>query len=73
MRLGSAGSGRPAPEKAAGRGNGKVGHRWGWTRGKLGFHGGKVALKRPRVRARNGDEIAPPSGEAAMAEDWLGK
>src|SRR5208282_3275821 len=27
----------------------------------------------PRVRARDGGEIALPSWEAAMAEDWLGK
>jgi hypothetical protein len=34
---------------------------------------GKVALERPRVRAREGGEIALPSWEAAMAEDWLAK
>ncbi len=28
------------------------GYRWGRTAGKLGFHGGKVAIERPRVRAR---------------------
>ena len=33
------------------RGDGRDGHRWGRTKGKLGFHGGKVALERPRVRA----------------------
>ena len=32
-----------------------------------------MALERPRVRARNGGEIALPSWEAAMAEDWLGR
>src|SRR5208337_1703888 len=56
-----------------GRDDGKDGHRWGRTKGKLGFHGGKVTLERPRVRARDGGEIALPSWEAAMAEDWLGK
>ena len=56
-----------------GRDDGKDGDRWGRTKGKLGFHGGKVALERPRVRARNGGEIALPSWEAAMAEDWLGR
>src|SRR5215470_17320675 len=25
------------------RGGGRVGHRWGRTKGKIGFHGGKVA------------------------------
>ena len=54
------------------RGDGRDGHRWGRTKGKLGFHGGKVALERPRVRARDGGEVPLPSGEAAMAEDWLG-
>jgi putative transposase len=56
-----------------GRDDGKDGHRWGRTKGKLGFHGGKIELERPRVRARAGGEIALPSWEAAMAEDWLGK
>ncbi len=55
------------------RGDGRDGHRWGRTKGKLGFHGGKVALERPRVRARDGGEVPLPSWEAAMAEDWLGK
>jgi transposase-like protein len=50
------------------------GYRWGRTAGKLGFHGGKVAIERPRVRARaDGAEIALPSWEAAQAEDWLGR
>src|SRR5271167_5085088 len=53
--------------------DGKDGHRWGRTKGKLGFHGGKVALERPRVRARDGGERSLPSWEAAVAEDWLGK
>ena len=26
------------------------GYRWGRTRGKIGFHGGKVEIERPRVR-----------------------
>ena len=32
-----------------------------------------MALERPRVRSRDGGEIALPSWEAAMAEDWLGR
>jgi putative transposase len=56
-----------------GRDDGKDGYRWGRTKGRLGFHGGKVALERPRVWARDGGEIALPSWEAAMAEDWLDK
>ena len=56
-----------------GRDDGKHGCRWGRARGKLGFHGGKIEVERPRVRARGGGEIALPSWKAAMAEDWLGK
>ena len=40
---------------------------------KLGFHGGKVDIERPRVRARDGAELVLPSWEAAQAEDWLGR
>jgi putative transposase len=56
-----------------GRADGKDGYRWGRAKGRLGFHGGKIELERPRVRARAGGEIALPSWEAAMSEDWLGK
>ena len=53
--------------------DGKAGHRWGKTQGKIGFHGGKVSLDRPRVRGRNGQEMALPSWEAAESEDLLGR
>ena len=56
-----------------GREDGRRGHRWGQAAGKLGFHGGKMPIERPRVRARNGRELALPSWEAAQAEDWLGR
>jgi putative transposase len=55
------------------RGEGRRGHRWGRTRGKIGFHGGKVAVERPRVRGLGGDELALPSWEQAVEEDWLGQ
>jgi len=55
------------------RDDGKAGHRWGKTKGKIGFHGGKVEVERPRVRARAGGEVPLPSWEAAMSEDLLGK
>ena len=55
------------------RNSDRRGHRWGRTTGKLGFHGGKVDIERPRVRARDGAELALPSWEAAQAEDWLGR
>ena len=32
------------------RGEERRGYRWGRTRGKIGFHGGKVEIERPRVR-----------------------
>jgi transposase-like protein len=56
-----------------GRGGGKDGHRWGKAKGKVGFHGGKVEVERPRVRARDGGELALPSWEAALSEDLLGQ
>src|ERR1019366_2634129 len=55
------------------RSDGRRGHRWGRTRGKIGFHAGKVAVERPRVRDLGGQELALPSWERAVAEDWLGK
>src|SRR5207237_6400562 len=55
------------------RGGGRVGHRWGRTKGKIGFHGGKVAVHRPRVRSYDGHEVALPTWRAAQAEDWLGR
>ena len=56
-----------------GRADGRDGHRWGKTTGKVGFHGGKVEIERPRVRARHGDEVTLPSWKAALSEDLLGK
>jgi putative transposase len=56
-----------------GRGARRRAHRWGRTRGPIGFHGGKVTVERPRVRARDGRELALPSWERASTEDWLGR
>jgi putative transposase len=55
------------------RGEGRRGHRWGRTRGKIGFHGGKVELERPRVRDFDGQELSLPSWERASEQDWLGR
>jgi len=55
------------------RGHDRRAHRWGKTRGKIGFHGGKVEIERPRLRSFEGKEQALPSWEAAVGEDWLGK
>ena len=51
----------------------RLGHRWGRTAGKIGFHAGKVAMERPRVRGLNGNELPLPSWEQAVEEDWLGR
>jgi putative transposase len=56
-----------------GRGEGRSGRRWGATEGKVGFHGGKVSVRRPRVRSLAGEEVPLPSWQAAQAEDWLGR
>src|SRR4029453_16509933 len=55
------------------RGGGRVGHRWGRTKGKIGFHGGKVVVHRPRgavmaamkLRCRPGRRHRPRTGLAA--------
>ena len=52
---------------------GKSADRWGKTKGKIDFHGGKLEVERPRVRARGGNELTLPSWEAAQSEDLLGK
>jgi len=49
------------PAAAHARGKGRQAHRWGKTKGKLGFHGGKVEIERPRLRGFDGKEQALPS------------
>jgi putative transposase len=56
-----------------GRGGGRSGHRWGKTKGKIGFHGGKIDIERPRVRGRDGAEMPLASWVAAVDEDLLGQ
>jgi putative transposase len=55
------------------RGRRRRAHRWGKTKGKIGFHGGKVEMVRPRLRGFDGKEQALPSWEGALSEEWLGK
>jgi putative transposase len=55
------------------RSAGRLGHRWGRTQGKLGFHGGKVEIARPRVRDLAGKEVVLPSWEQAVEQNWLGR
>ena len=38
------------------RGRFRRAHRWGKTTGKIGFHGGKVEIERPRLRSFAGKE-----------------
>ncbi len=45
------------------RGERRQAHRWGRTKGKIGFHGGKVEIERPRVRGLDGVERVLPSWE----------
>lgn len=56
-----------------GRNSERAGRRWGVAKGKIGFHGGKVAVRRPRLRSAAGCEVSLPSWQAAQAEDWLGR
>ncbi len=39
---------------------------WGKTKGKIGFHGGKVTVHRPRVRDLDGHELPLPTWTAAL-------
>jgi putative transposase len=55
------------------RGRGRAGRRWGTTTGKMGFHGGMVTVRRPRVRNYAGREVVLPTWAAAQREDWLGR
>ena len=55
------------------RGARRKAHRWGRTKGKIGFHGGKVEIERPRLRGLDGKEHALPSWESAVGEDLLSK
>jgi putative transposase len=56
-----------------GRHRDRAGRRWGATTGKIGFQGGKVDVRRPRLRSLAGREVPLPSWQAAQAEDWLGR
>ena len=40
------------------RAEARRGYRWGRTRGKVGFHAGKIDVERPRVRDFAGRELA---------------
>jgi transposase-like protein len=60
--------------EAHARDAGKPGYRWGRTTGRVGFHGGKVAVERPRVRSKTtGKELALPSWQEAASAGLLGQ
>src|ERR1700720_4870852 len=50
------------------RGHDRRGHRWGKTRGKIGFHRGKGGIEGPRLRSLHGKEQGLPSWGAGVAE-----
>jgi hypothetical protein len=54
------------------RGGDRVGQRWGMTKGKIGFHGGKVTVHRPRVRSYDGREVELPTRAAASIPSCAG-
>src|SRR4030081_3879040 len=63
----------PACGPRHGRDAARRAHRWGRTQGRIGFHGGKIEVERPRVRGVDGREVTIPSWETAAQEDWLGQ
>ena len=62
---------------AGGRSESRRGHRWGRTSGPIGFHGGKIEVERPRVRAPGGQEIVlselGAGGDGRLAWPWAMK
>lgn len=51
---------------------GKPGYRWGRAKGRIGFHGGKIEVERPRVRLKaTGKEMPLPSWQEAAEAGWL--
>jgi putative transposase len=53
------------------RGEARRGYRWGSTQGKIGFHGGKVATERPRVRELDGKGAGARELAAGRGEDEI--
>src|SRR5215510_2507579 len=47
------------------RGGGRVGHRWGRTKGKIGFHGGKVTVV-PVGNSRSDILVVQPTQSAPL-------
>src|SRR5258705_9234813 len=51
----------------------RQGHRWGMIGSEVGWHGGKAAIRRPRVRRRGGAELERPSWTAIQKADLLSR
>src|SRR5271166_2421099 len=51
----------------------RQGHRWGMIGSEVGWHGGKAAIRRPRVRRRGGVELELPSWTAIQKADLLSR
>ena len=51
----------------------RQGHRWGVIDSEVGWHGGKAAIRRPRVRVRGGAELELPSWMAIQKADLLSR
>ena len=49
----------------------RQGHRWGMIDSEVGWHGGKAAIQRPRVRRRGGAELELPNWTAIQKADLL--
>ena len=48
-------------------------HRWGVTASEIDYHGGKAAVRRPRVRERGGAELELASWQAIKDADLLSR
>ena len=51
----------------------RQGHRWGVVGSEVGWHGGKAAIRRPRVRQRGGAELELPGWSAIQKADLLSR
>jgi putative transposase len=51
----------------------RQGHRWGMVGSEIGWHGGKAAIGRPRVRQRGGSELELASWTAIQQADLLSR
>src|SRR5258707_11841790 len=45
-------------------------HRWGRTRGRIGLHGGKIEVERPRGRGGGGPGVTIPSWGTGAQGGW---